>query len=273
MSAASSIILPTYAAAPVKHRVFSLPAAIPPEVYYARADELKEAMMAHFEHYEPQQQWLLNVEEKNGVPQFHSIKPEVLIKHTFWNKSKDGQKLVGCAVEPDRISIILRNLPKHTERFPTLKTWVEKIIPIWASILNPKISAAILDYANILSRDTVPTFINENGSLAIGELLTVFAGFPGEHQGIVPPYDCTMGLAIDQDAHVFLNLRVHGIQQHVSGGSAVQVDLQALKRPAKHGLTAVEAVDSLELLHKTVVDKFEVVFTPRAKAAFQPKTP
>jgi len=273
MSDTAPTILPTYAAPPVKHRVFSLSAVIPAEVYYARADELKEAMMAHFEHYEPQQQWLLNLEEKNGVPQFHSMKPEVLIMHTFWHKSPDGQKLVGCVVEPDKISIILRSVPKHVERFPTLKTWSEKIIPVWASLLTPKISAAILDYANILSRDTVPTFINENGSLAIGELLTVFAGFPGEHQGIVPPYDCTMGLAIDPEAHIFLNLRVRGIQQHVSSGSAVQVDLQALKRPGKHGLTAAEAVDSLELLHKTVVDKFEVVFTPRAKAAFQPKTP
>jgi hypothetical protein len=154
-----------------------------------------------------------------------------------------------------------------------LKSWAEKIVPIWASILSPKVGAAILDYANILSRDTVPTFINENGSLAIGELLTVFAGFPGEHQGIVPPYDCTMGLAIDQEAHLFLNLRVHGVQQQVSSGSAVRVDLQAVKRPGKHGLTAAEAVDSLELLHKTVVDKFEIVFTTRAKAAFQPKTP
>jgi hypothetical protein len=263
--------LPTYAAPPVKHRIFTLMAEITSDVYYARADELKEAMMAHFSIYEPQQEWLLNIEHKNGVPQVHAIKPVVLIKHTFWHTSPDGQKLVGCTVEPEKISIILRNLPNHTERFPTLKIWTEKIVPIWAKLLNPKISAAILDYANTLSRETVPTFINPNGSLAISEILTVFAGFPGKHQGIVPPYDCTMGLAIDQEQHVFLNLRVHGLPQIISNGSAVQVDLQALKSPGKHGLTATEAIDSLDLLHKTVVDKFEIVFTPKAKATFQPK--
>ena len=61
MSDAAPPVFPTYAAPPVKHRIFSISAAIPPEVYYARADELKEAMMVHFQYYEPQQEWLLNI--------------------------------------------------------------------------------------------------------------------------------------------------------------------------------------------------------------------
>jgi len=272
MSDVSPAILPTYDAPPVKHRIFSLPSVIAPESYYARADELKEAMMGFFEVYEPQQQWVLNVEQKNGIPQLHSMKHEVQVMHTFWHKSSDGQKLVGCLVEPDKLSVILRNLPKHSERFPALKYWVEKVVPVWASILSPKIKVAILEYANILSRDTVPEFVGKDGSLAVGELLTVFAGFPGEHKGMAPPYDCQMGLIIDPDAHVYLNLRVHGLERQVANASAVQVDLQAFKRPSDHNLTAAEAVDSIDFLHNIIVEKFETVFTPRAKTAFQTKT-
>jgi len=126
----------------------------------------------------------------------------------------------------------------------------------------------LLHYVNLLRKDTTPNLFDENGALALGETLSVFAGVPGEHAHLEPPFDCKVGLRLNgvKDG----KMRIHVVDASAeTGNTAVAVRVHFF---AEAGLDAGEGIDKalmlLDWCHERIVERFELIFTEKAKRTF-----
>lgn len=258
---------------PIIERAASITAAIPDEVFYSRLETWKEIVREFFPDYDPIQQWMLNFKQEGEVPTLGEAPAQVLVTHRFWKRNAENRRFMSMRILPTRLTLNLhpeRNDPHHFEElFNELMTW----LPRWASHFGAsQFSAVQLDYINLIAAETTPQFVDaKTGSVNIGAVLTVFGGVPGHHEGLVPPYDCQIGVIMDRKRPSILRIRVQGLEFRPKLGAGVRVDFQATTDRSSDPLTATEVGAETKLLHDAIIEKFESVFTDEARASFRPK--
>jgi hypothetical protein len=259
-----------YKKPPIIERVLRVVGDIAPESFFAKFEAWREAIQPSFPDYEPLKDWRLNIEVKDGVPVFTDALPQVIITHHFSRKSPQGKKLLSMRIMPNEIALHLHRDPEKPHYFEELFTEAETLVPQWFTHFGVKASSSVaLDYINLLSPATTPSFVRANGIL-VSSMLTVFSGVPSQHYGIIPPYDCQMGLMIDPQRPATFSLRVLGLitpQQH---GPAIRVDFHSEVTKDSPRMSAQQVLAETQFLHTVIVDQFESLFTKEAKQTFEP---
>jgi hypothetical protein len=174
---------------------------------------------------------------------------------------------------PNRLTINLHPEKSDPHHFEELYDELMRWFPRWSSHFGAaEFSVVQLDYINLIAAETTPQFIDgRTGAVQIGDVLEVFGRVPGHHEGIIPPYDCQIGIVIDKQRPTVLRIRVHGLPFRPKLGGGVRVDFQAVTDRAKRPLTAAEVPTETRFLHDAIIEEFEAVFTARAKTSFEPK--
>jgi hypothetical protein len=101
-------------------------------------------------------------------------------------------------------------------------------------------------------------------------MLTVFSSVPSQHYGIIPPYDCQMGLMIDPQRPATFALRVLGLIMPQQHGPAIRVDFHSEVTKDSPRMSAQQVLAETQFLHTVIVEQFESLFTPEAKQTFEP---
>lgn len=262
----------TYKNPPITQRTFTIWFELSEESFYGRLPAFEQAIKEQFPEKGARKNWALKFNSKDGTPDFSSVKPQVEIIHEFHKRDAKHRKYCNVELEPNRISFHLVRTSDpdgSAHSFEDLSKEVQQGMLTFLRILEPKkIGRLDLDYVNIISRKNTPSFVEQDGGIHIGQLLTVFNSFPTKYESITPPYDCQIGLALDKEQGYFSIVRVAGLQKGIQGASAIRVDLHA-----QHELKYIEISETninkkLEKLHEYIMNLFNDIFTEEAKQAF-----
>lgn len=261
-----------YRKPPVIERVASVYADVSEETFEERFDEWREIVVAEYPVYEPLKEWLILVEDKEGIPMLNTARPELRITPRFSRKSSwDGfDWSIRCP--PGQFTMNMHSQPgKGAERrYPHLRDEFGKWLPRWLdhfSISN--LRHLSVHYVNHLNQATVPDFFTDPEHLLLEDLLSVFTTIPGEHESIIPPYRCTANLKLPDHPDSTLRIEVGSITEGAKL-PGVKVDLVVRAGLKDEPASAPGLLKLLDWAHERIIERFEAVFTERAKSSFQP---
>ena len=260
-----------YRRPPIIERVVAVVGDVAPETFYARFESWKQIIQSYFPDYDPIKDWKLNLEMKEGVPVLKESLPEVQITHRFWRCDGKGRRFFSMKMSPNTFILNLHSGPDSPHDFDELNAEFRNWLPQWMTHFGVKFCLSVaLDYINAISPYNTPQFIGRNNAIDVGRALTVFAGVPSQHLGIVPPYDCQMGLMIDPNRPAIFGLRVFGGIMPPPFYFTVRVDFHAEVSKNTASLTGNHVLSEAEFLHTVVLQQFEAIFTAEAKQTFEP---
>lgn len=260
-----------YKKPPIIERVVTCIADVSEESFYGKFDAWKDLVHAEFPEYDPIKEWSLNVGMKEGVPVFTESMPEVRITHRFWKKNAKGKRFMSMRLLPNQLTLNLHREEGNPHAFEDLFAEFQRWLPQWFGHFGATGASAVqLDYINLLSGATTPSFMDQYGALQIGSILKQFGSVPGRFQAIIPPYDCQLGLLIDAARRARFTMRVLAIMTAPNQGTAVRVDFQAAVDRDSPSLTVPQVFTEADFLHTVMVQQFEALFTDAAKKTFEP---
>jgi hypothetical protein len=267
-------IYPRYKKPPIIERALSVTADVPQEIFFARLEEWKQIIHDTFPEYDPINDWRVNIETReDGTPLLTDVQPELMITHRFWRRDKKGRRFLSMRVLPNQLTLNIHRDSEGDHSFKEIHDEFSNWLPLWMNHFGATAcQTVILNYINLISHHTTPQFIGGDGSIQVGHALRVFAGIPSRHQGIIPPYDCQMGLMIDASRPAMFSLRVVVVNIAKENAPAIRVDLNAHVDKAKPSLTAFQALSEAQFLNSIIKEQFEAIFTDEAKRSFEPIT-
>ncbi len=266
----------SYKRPPVIERVASFYCDMEIEDYESQFEKWRALVAEEYHHYEPLKEWLLNVKEETDehIPIFDTMEPELRIIPRFSQKSKRDGFDWSIRTPPDCFTMNMHSRPNQgeTRRYPLFRGEISKWLPIWWKNFGVEsIKSVVLHYVNGLSKETVPAFYDEKGNLQLGNLITVFTHIPGRHISLVPPFDCTATVLLDEKMGALLQLKVADWSDH-QRGAAVRLDFIVTIPPgAQNPSSPEDALILLDWAHERVTERFEAIFTEAAKTYFNPE--
>lgn len=272
MSESSLPSLPAYERPPVVERVVSVWADVTQEKHESRFEEWRSLVEPAYPVYEPLKEWTLQVQEVEGVPLLNDIKPALKITPRFSRKSaKDGfDWSIRCPA--GQFTMNMHSEPGSPRRFSHLQKEFQHWFPLWMKHFEVKTIHRIqLLYINRLNRHTIPQFTQDNGSLEVDKVLTVFTQIPGEHEMLVPPLDCRATVVLPEPPGAKLEIRLHDRSKEradLSLDLRIQHSWEGQEAPSIE-----ELAQTLETCHRRIVERFEVLFTQEARQSFGPINP
>lgn len=241
---------------------------MPEERFQAQFESWREQVEKEFPHYEPAKQWLILVTEKDGVPLYDSFQPELRITHRFSRKSEGGRRELAMTCPQDALALHLFTKPGSVHGYGELAAECRKWLPRWSQHFAAEwVKKLQLHYMNVLSPETVRPFILENRSLQLQRILTTFATVPGPSEGLIPPYDCTVTVQLQENPSMTLAYKVVGNLAAKSQPN-VQVEFIVDVVCEDRGVELETAAHLLDVAHARIIERFELVFTEEAKEYF-----
>ncbi len=243
-------------------------AIMTPEQFEEGIEGWRQEVASEYPYEEPLTEWLLNMKEKDGIPLLDTMEPELKITHRFSKKRKAEGFDWSIRCPSGTLIMNMHSRPGSDRQYANLKDEFERWFPKWVRHFNiSQCHAVTLIYVNSLSRDVTPDLFTSEGDLELGKALTVFAGIPGVHERLEPPFDCQVTVRLNPETS--LHIRVND-DSSLGRGPTVLVKLKctAALRPG-HG-TVQEALQLLNWCHERIIERFELVFTTEAKETFGP---
>jgi hypothetical protein len=251
---------------PIVERIIGVYHKIPQEEFEKRLPSWVEKISRAYPVPDHIAEWLIDIEERNGVPLIKSLAPKARIIHVFWQKHPEHKYVHGMRVRPDRLVFHLEREKDNPHRFEELMPEMKKWLPLWMEhFAVHEIDGITVEYYNILDGNITPQFVSSNGALKISDALTIFANIPGQHKGLTNPYDCKVRLVIDDQAPTFLDVRVRGDDR---SANAVKVELKLTTFPKERKFNQSEALVALRQAHEVMLKQFACFFTETARKSF-----
>jgi hypothetical protein len=156
-------------------------------------------------------------------------------------------------------------------RYKDLRKEFAKWLPKWMAHFGVQSSIKIgVQYVNLINRQTVPSFVDKQGSISLDRVITVFARIPGEHECVIPPFNCKATVQLQGRANAYMQIEMNSwaSPQFVPG---VVVNFSIDADPLDDGCSAESILGLMDWCHQRIIDRFEVVFTEEAKMTFKPE--
>jgi len=160
---------------PIVERIIGVYHQIPQDEFEKRLPSWVDKIRSHFPMQEGISEWMINIQEKNGVPIVSSLVPKASIIHLYWQKHPKNLRIHGMRLRPDRLVFHLKREEKNAHDFDELMPHMERWLPLWAEHFGiNEIEGTTVEYVNILDGNITPQFADQNG-VRVGEALNVFA--------------------------------------------------------------------------------------------------
>jgi len=127
-----------------------------------------------------------------------------------------------------------------------------------------------LHYVNALNMGTVPSFFSKDGlSLALPDIINVFMNVARPGEIIVPPFVCHANIQFPDKENASFSLQV---QDSSSSPQAVGVNVNFIVtvQPVPEESSIQKITELLDWAHYRILERFEYVFSERAKQSFEP---
>lgn len=252
---------------PIIERIIGVYHQIPQEEFEKRLPSWVEKISRAYPIPGHVAEWLIDIEERNGVPLLKSLVPKASIIHLFWKKHPKNSHVLGMRIRPDRLVFHLCRENGNPHGFDELLPEMEKWLPLWAQHFGVEhIDGVSVEYVNVLDGNITPQFIDGDGGLRIEEALTIFSKFPGSYKSLTAPLDSRVRLVVDDQKPIYFDVRVLADER---SANAVRVDFNARIFPKAKRLTFSEALEDLRTGHRIMLEQFSCFFTEKAKRSFE----
>ncbi len=251
---------------PIIERTIGVYHKIPPQEFERRLPSWIEKTNAEFPVPGHLAEWLIDIEERNGVPLIKSLVPKARIIHLFWRKHSDRRHVHGMRLRPDRLVFHLFREEGNPHRFEELFLEMQRWLPLWADHFGvAQLDGVSVEYVNVLDGNITPQFFDSNGGLRIAEALTIFSNFPSPCRKFTAPLDSRVRLVVDEQKPVYFDVRIRGDDRSTN---AVRIDFVVRIFPTTKRLTCSEALEELKVGHRIMLEQFACFFTEKAKISF-----
>jgi hypothetical protein len=253
--------------------VVHLPHPVPEEQFQVKADEWRAALIEDFPHLETMTEWTLRVIEKQGIPVLDTANQTMTLRQTFWQVGPAQKKKQGMQLWQDKISFNVLGEIGDPREFEELRSLVKQWLSKWVQDFDIKsMSGVTLQYVNLLSKRTLPTFM-EGNKLKIGEAIRLFGGIPVQRELLLPPFDFQVNLRVD-DVQPPAQLSAHCISVEAPKEDGPTMHLRFTATTNLGPPARVVPLDNLdaeaEVVHNLIIQSFQAYFTDAAKNSFQP---
>lgn len=256
-----------YRIPPIIQRVVTLHAPMELELYESRLETWGEIVKEEFPNYQPVNQWLIQVKEKDGVPLYDTMQPVLDITPRFSLKPAHHGFDWSLRCPCGQLTLNMHSEPGDERGYDHLRESFHRWLPQWMRHFEVKLLEKIsLLYINRLDQRTIPKFTTETGALRLNEVLKVFVQIPGEHESLIPPYDCKATVLLSGRPASTLLVRVHDASEK---GPAVRLVFRVDSPFQADERSSEDAFRLLNWCHDHIVRRFELVFTEEAKQSFE----
>jgi len=261
-----------YERPPIFQRIATVFADVNQDVHEAQFEEWRLQVETEFPHYEPLEEWLLNVHEKEGIPLWDTMQPELKITPRFSKKPKSENFDWSLRCPPGKLQINMHSNPDNPRRYRELESSFSEWLPRWLGRFEVKnFKKVSLRYINRLNALTIPNFTVPPDQLLLDQVLNVFVRIPGEHESLIPPYDCRATLLLGGKKGATFEIRVYSDPDATTQPS-VRVDFVVTVMVSPEESSAAGILKLMEWCHERILDRFELVFTEAARESFVPTT-
>lgn len=261
-----------YERPPVFQRIATVFADVNQEVHEAQFEEWRLQVESEFPCYEPLEEWLLNVNEKEGIPLWDTIQPELKITPRFSKKPKSENFDWSLRCPPGKLQINMHSNPDNPRRYRELESVFSEWLPRWVGRFEvKKFNRVSLQYINRLNPVTIPNFTVLPAQLLLDQVLTVFVKIPGEHESLIAPYDCRATLLLRGMKGATFEIRVYSDLAH-NVQPSVRVDFVVNVPVPPEDASSEGILRLMDWCHERILDRFELVFTEAARESFIPST-
>lgn len=251
-----------YSKPPIVERIIGVYHPISQEQFEAKLPSWEEKIQKEYPISEPLAEWMIDIEDKNGVPFIKSLMPKARLRHIYWKRHAKNLRVRGTQLRSDRLVFHLRREEENAHDFNELIPEMERWLAAWMEHFEVNsIDGITVEYFNLLNAAVTPQLIDEKGGIKIADSLTIFGKFPGTFQGVTNPYDCKVRLVIDREKPVFFDVHVHG----VTNPSGVAVDFAVRTAPRNKSLSASDALVEIKAGHDIILEHFACFFTDSAQ--------
>ena len=250
---------------PIIERVVSVRAKMNQGAYEQSYEDWKELAEKEFPIYEPLKQWLLNIQEKDGIPT--EISPELEITPRF--SEKTSKKGFGWSIRcpADQLTMNMHSNHHENRGYTELKNRFTPWLKKWAKHFQvTEYEDLTVHYVNLLDKTTLPSFAKDD-FLDIVKVLNIFFIIPGNDDIFTPPLDCRVTIKLSSQYEG--RLTIHAANKDRGSGPALSLDL-IVNTKLNPGVNADEILDIMDWCHDRILERFEMIFTEAAKKSFQP---
>ena len=189
-----------------------------------------------------------------------------------------GQKDHGMQLWRDRIAFNLIGAPGNPRQYKDLQAFVDEWLPRWAAHFGvTECTGVTLQYVNLLSEATLPTFTEGRTTLKLGEVLTIFRGLPNPTGSmILSPFNMLVNMDCPNSnppARFAIQCNSAEVQPTSSSKSippTLHLHFFATSHLVGHKISINKSQDEALVMHDLIIAYFEACFTERAKASFEP---
>ena len=235
------------------------------ETYDRGFDEWREFVEKDFPVYEPPKRWLLNVQEKHGIPT--EISPELEITPRFSEKSSTQGFGWSIRCPLGQLTMNMHSSFQENRTYTDLRarfpSWLEKWIPHFQV---SEFTGLTVHYVNLLDHSTLPSFARE-GFLDIAKVLNIFFTIPGENEVFIPPLDCTVTIKLPGEPQGTMTINACDSSKNTDPALMLNLIVSASLRKDQ---SVEEILHLMDWCHDRIVERFELIFTNEAKESFEP---
>lgn len=251
---------------PIVERNVGVYRSIPQGLFESRLPSWAEKIRQEYPVVGHLAEWMIDIEDRNGIPFVKSLEPKARIIHLFWENRPKHVRVHGMRLRPDRLVLHLLREDKTAHSFEEMLPRMKKWLPLWAEHFEiTELDGVAVEYYNVLDGNLTPQFMGPNGALNVGEALTMFSHFPGRYKGITTPYDCKVRLVLEETKPTLFDLRVRADDR---SQNAVRVDFVVRIFPSAKKLKLDEAISEIEAGHEHILEQFACFFTQNARESF-----
>jgi len=269
-----------YKKPPVIERALTVHVNLSEEAFALKMDSWKGILQEEFPHSEILTEWTLGITEKHGMPVLDPARQTITLRQTFWKMANSNQKDHGMQLWKDRISFNLLGTPGNPRQYKDLQDFVGEWSPRWAAHFGiDQCTGVTLQYVNLLSEVTLPSFIEGRTTLKLGEVLTIFRGLPNPTGNLVQsPFNLLVNMDCknwDPPARFAVQCNSAEAQPtitHQGQGVIPILHLHFIASSHLAGRTILikDVPEEARAMHDLIVSHFEAYFTDAAKASFEP---
>ncbi|NJK92903.1 MAG: hypothetical protein HC904_14420 [Blastochloris sp.] len=262
----------SYNKPPVFERVASLQCSVDEEIFARGLESWKTLVEPDFPIYEPLQQWLYKSIVRDEMVLLDPTQGTLELTPRFSKKTSAEGFDWSIRCSPEQFTMNMHSSPESSgeRRYPKLHYEYARWLPKWLEHFKPvKIHTLEMLYLNVLNIDTIPLFVTPDG-LQLGQVIKLFPPIGSEYKSAIPPYECTLNLALKEREGSFVSLKV--LDYPPKGGHlAVRLDISC-----RTGITPgtednpEKILELLNWCHERIIFQFEDVFTNEAKTQFEP---
>jgi hypothetical protein len=268
-----------YKRPPVVERVATIYAEIPEEIFESRFEAWRNQVEAQYPIYEPLKQWDLMYAQKGDptdpIPVLTSTTPQLRITPRFSRRlSKEGfDWSIRCPRDQFTMNVHPDPEDGSGRRYTQLRyeylNWAEK----WMKHFDVKSIGLIqLNYVNVLNKTTVPSFFSPDGqSFSLPQLINIFTNLSRPGEVMMPPFACQATVGFTNKKNATLSVQVQDATTSPLD-VGVLVGFIATMQPEEPEPSIQKIAELLDWAHERILERFDMVFSDRAKESFEPVT-